>query len=250
VVKAEGGGMSAKRWQQVVLVLNWGIAFLLLVSGWPMPSVNAEDELFTLWIRLRDPGGTGVEDEVVTLERLPAEEPVTPDCTTDRNGECAWLVEPGLYQVRFDRPLDELSALAVAEGGLSGFGLTVGSRPITYHFVFHSDGFVYFDTRPDAARPSPLIPSLADLDGGKQPIATPSMDAQRSEPAELGPPPGTPSAAAAIQLTGPATPTLPGRILYFIGFGLVMGIGLHLWSRARQTKSNRKPRHNREDSDA
>src|SRR5690606_28151427 len=107
-----------------------------------------------LQIRLRAGDGAAIVGETVILERLPEEERMLPECTTDAYGECSWHVNRGLYQVLFTRPLDDITALAVAEGGLRGLGITVGETDIIYHFIFHSDGHVYFDATPEAAVPS------------------------------------------------------------------------------------------------
>jgi len=173
-----------------------------------------------LQIRLRNSDGTAVTGETIILQRLPEEEPITPDCTTDANGECTWYVKRGLYQLLFERPLDDISALAVAEGGLRGFGITVGEEDITYHFTFHSDGRVYFDAAPEAAVPSPIIPSLDALHSGTAP--TPALN---DEPVEETP---TPEPANASDTAVDTASGKSWRLILFIGGGLVIGGGLHL----------------------
>lgn len=124
-------------------------------------------ETVSLTVRLRDSEGTAVSGERLVLEQFPEETAVLWGmdvfCSTDAQGECAWSVAPGLYQLLFTREVDEITAVAVAEGGLRGLGVTVGRFPIIYHFTFHHDGHVYFDAAPDAARPQPVIPTAADL---------------------------------------------------------------------------------------
>ena len=146
-----------------------------------MPTAVAQGETTVpLTIRLRDSDGRPVTGEVVKLSRLPEETAVT--CTTDTQGECAWPAAPGLYQLLFDRPLDDISAAILGESGLRGLGVMVGAapnggapngespnddasngnKPLTYHFTFHSDGRVYFDLAPDAPLPVPKIPTAEE----------------------------------------------------------------------------------------
>lgn len=167
-------------------------AFIFCLVGLWGTSVAAAQEMVSspegvsLTVSLRDSAGTAAAGETIILEQFPEETAVS--CTTDAQGRCAWSVSPGLYQLLFTRPPDEITAVAVAEGGLRGLGITVGDLPITYHFTFHSDGRVYFDAAPDAARPQPIMPTAADLHGhGESPlpdtavtptsIATPVMTA-------------------------------------------------------------------------
>ena len=146
-----------------------------------MPTAVAQEETTVpLTIRLRDSDGRPVTGEVVKLSRLPEETAVA--CTTDTQGECAWPAAPGLYQLLFDRPLDDITAAILGESGLRGLGVMVGAapnggapngaapngespngnKPLTYHFTFHSDGRVYFDLAPDAPRPVPKIPTAEE----------------------------------------------------------------------------------------
>jgi hypothetical protein len=204
------------------------IVCLSVIAG----AISAQaDETVRLEIRLRDAGGTAVTGESVILERLPEEEPMP--CLTDDTGACAWQVGRGLYQVLFERPLDQVSALALAEGGLRGFGVTVGSQDITYHFTFHSDGHAYFDGAPDAAVPAPLIPSLHALQGGVAPTPVlPVMGNGRTAtpvPSEV---PETPATTAGGQTY---------RLLLFIALGLAAGGGLHAWSRLRRQEGETTP---------
>ena len=141
---------------------------------------DRDETTVPLTIRLRDSDGRPVTGEVVKLSRLPEETAVT--CTTDTQGECAWPAAPGLYQLLFDRPLDDITAAILGESGLRGLGVMVGAapnggapngaapngespngnKPLTYHFTFHSDGRVYFDLAPDAPRPVPKIPTAEE----------------------------------------------------------------------------------------
>lgn len=197
------------------------IVCLSVIAG----AISAQaDETVRLEIRLRDAGGTAVTGESVILERLPEEEPIA--CLTGSDGACAWQVGRGLYQVLLDRSLDQVSALALAEGGLRGFGVTVGSEDITYHFTFHSDGNAYFDGAPDAAVPAPLIPSLHALQGGVAP--TPVLPVMGTDATPMPLPTGSPDTAVAPS-TGQSY-----RLLLFIALGLAAGGGLHAWSQLRQ----------------
>jgi len=214
-------------------------------------------------IHLRYSDGSAVSGESITLQRLPDLQEMS--CTTDGNGRCSWSVARGLYQLIFSQPLDPVSALAVAEGGLDGFGLTVGDAPITYDFTFHHDNHVYFDADPQAAVPDPIIPTADSLHGGVVPTAvsttavnlttigtmavtltavpstsvgiaaitplpeedTPSQDMPLSDEAD----------AAGVQV-GDSDPMNPfWQLLLVIMLGLVLGGGLHLWSRKRQQKA-------------
>ncbi|MCI0581242.1 MAG: hypothetical protein L0332_27310 [Chloroflexi bacterium] len=183
-----------------------------------------------LQIRLRDSSGAAVAGELVLLEQSPEGEPIA--CVTDANGLCNWSAGRGLYQLHFNRPLDRISALAVAEGGLAGFGVTVGDEPITYHFTFHSDGHVYFDAAPEAPIPQPIIPTLDDAhdDSVAVPLETP--------PARpVGPVTAVTLTAPGLEATGAETSSSHSwRVVLFIALGLVIGGGLHLWARRRSPK--------------
>ena len=188
-----------------------------------------------LQIRLRASDGTAVVGETVILERLPEEEPVILECTTDTVGECTWTVGRGLYQVLFTRPLDDISTLAVAEGGLRGLGITVGDEDITYHFTFHSDGRVYFDAASEAAVPSPIIPEGEALHGGTAP--TPVLPVVNDELVEETP---TPEPASTPDTTARTASGGSWRLILFIGGGLVIGGSFHWWTRKRQQPLNNR----------
>lgn len=218
---------------------NW-LSFLLAVVVGVAEAQTIGDT--RLQIRLRASDGTAVVGETVILERLPEEAPILPQCTTTAQGECTWYVGSGLYQVLFTRPLDNISALAVAEGGLRGLGVTVGDEDIgdasiAYHFTFHSDGRVYFDAAPEAAVPSPIIPVGHMLQGGIAPAPTPSP--QPEQPVDV-------TTTRLPELTVPedsaasSTSSNSWRLILFIGGGLVIGGGFHRWSRHRQRPSNRQ----------
>ncbi len=149
------------------------LVILFILSSLMQIQPAAVQQTARLEIRLRDSGGTAVIGETIILQRLPEEASVLPTCTTSADGACVWYVERGLYQVLFSQPLDEVSALALAEGGLRGFGITVGDAPITYHFTLQGDDHIYFDAVPEAARPIPIAPTLDALHGGTAP--TPSI---------------------------------------------------------------------------
>lgn len=222
------------RRKQLNWLASWLPFFLAMLVG------IAEAQTFgdtRLQIRLRASDGTVVVGETVILERLPEEEPILPQCTTDAHGECTWYVGRGLYQVLFTRPLDDISALAVAEGGLRGLGITVGEADIVYHFTFHSDGRVYFDAAPEAAVPSPIIPGGDELHGGTAP--TPALPAIDAEPVGETP---TPEPTSTPDTAVDPTSGNSWRLILFIGGGLVIGGGLHLWSRKKQTPGQKTKR--------
>jgi hypothetical protein len=230
---------------------------LFAPAEWVLAQVP--EETVALSVRLRAVDGSPVVGEPVSLQRLPDEEPVLPECTTDTRGMCTWHVGRGLYQVLFSRPLDDVSALALAEGGLRGFGLTVGERAvsegqITYHFTFHTDGRVYFDAAPEAATPAPIIPTPELLHGGIAPTSTPEAT-MTPEPAETEP---DGNRADSNSTNSPAAekgePTGRGwRLLLLIALGTTAGGGLHLWSRRKNQAtpvSKTAPDTAREDTDA
>ncbi len=210
-----------RKWFWIWLGLGCLSAICLL--PWP---VHAEDPL-SLTVQLRHSDGTAVTDEPITLERLPDEEPIAPPCHTDASGRCTWPVRRGLYQVLFERPLDDISALALAEGGLRGFGLTVGDDAITYHFTFHSDGGVYFDAEPEAAVPSPIIPAGELLQGGVAPVPTQLEIEPKQEPImpELI---TTPETAVATHSEN------SWHFLLLIAGGLLLGGSAYWWSHRRR----------------
>ena len=155
-----------KRRHTGLFIVSWLV--FIAVIGVPLVTAQAAGDV-PLQVHLRYSDGTAVSGEPIRLQRLPDGEETT--CTTDKNGRCSWTVERGLYQVIFSQSLDPVSALAVAESGLDGFGLTVGDTPITYHFTFHHDAHVYFDAAPEAAVPEPIIPTADSLHGGVVPTA-------------------------------------------------------------------------------
>lgn len=209
------------------------VLVFLHLMGWfllaPPAGQPPTDNLVALQLWLRDDTGAPVSGAIVQLQRFPEDEPTLPDCRSDAQGQCAWRVPPGLYQVRFDRPLDPVSAAAVAEGGLEGLGLTVGERDITYHFVFPADNHVYFDAAPAAAIPAPIIPAWDDLYHDALPTATPSPSTTPVIAPTIMPTIPLP----ATDTTRPTTPDSPWRLLLFIGLGVALGSGLHYRSRRR-----------------
>ncbi|MFO7540500.1 MAG: hypothetical protein R6X32_20865 [Chloroflexota bacterium] len=219
------------------------VIFLLCLLFIPTEQTMAQSKAeVILTIQLRYSDGTAVIDEPVILQRLPEEEPISPRCITNGNGECTWTVGRGLYQVLFERPLDNISALAVAEGGLRGLGITVGDENITYHFTFHSDGRVYFDAAPEAAIPSPIIPVGDVLHGGIVLSPTPSSSPQPKQPVDVTAT-RSPNPAALEDTAANTTSGSSWRLILFIGGGLVIGGGLHLLGRRSGQARTRKRRH-------
>lgn len=209
--------------------LLWLCGVLLATGG--VQAQTGETSL-TLW--LRDSQGTAVAGESLLLLGVPEEMSQPAGCITDADGRCTWSVRRGIYQVIFSRPLDPVSALAVAEGGLRGLGVTVGDTAVAYHFTFHSDGRVYFDAAPETAVPQPLIPTGEMLHGGVWPTpeAPPTAPLPTAPPTALTavalptgtPPPLTPSVPAAARYP---TPAQAARLLFFLGGGLLIGWGFY-----------------------
>ena len=152
-------------------------------------------------------------------------------CVTDANGRCTWQVGRGLYQVLLDRPLDQISALSLAEGGLRGFGLTVGEFDIAYHFVFHHDGRAYFDAAPDALRPKPILPQFHSLQGGILPDLPDTWAASYTETVTTTQRNATAVTATGSTKTETPVPTAGSTILLLVVLGLLLGGGLHLLQR-------------------
>ena len=197
-------------------------------------------------IRVRTGDGSPLAGEEIILLASPDDEAVSPNCVTDDRGECAWVAGRGVYQVQFvNRNLDAVSALAVAEGGLHHFGITIGDKDIIYHFVLHRDGRIYFDQTPDAPLPSPIIPTLEDLHWHEA-IATEaaatdtpapaiiSLEVKPTQTAVAGPPTPESEPAAETPTFDKATPRR--RLLFLVPIGLLLGIALHLiWKRRGKT---------------
>lgn len=137
------------------------IVLIVLTVHFPQPDHLAAQTTVPVTIIIRTADGAPVVDEAVRLIHQPSL--TTETAVTDTGGQCLFHVPRGLYEVAFTSRLDAVSALAVAEGGLHGFGITVGEAAITYHFTFQADGHVYFDDTPEAATPSPIKAQLADL---------------------------------------------------------------------------------------
>lgn len=211
------------------LFLCFGCLFLrgTVEAGQPTTPV-------TLTVLLRYADGTAVIDEPVTLEQPLEADFLLPVCTTDAAGRCVWQVTRGLYQLQFNRPLDVVSGLALAEGGLSGLGITVGDAPIAYHFTFHSDGRVYFDAAPEAAMPSPIIPVGDLLHGGTAPVATATPEHSIALTAAPLPDSDYQQEDGRIAVLG-----LPWHLLLYLGGGIAIGIGLHVWTQKRQQGGSR-----------
>ena len=205
---------------------SWLPFFLTLLVGIAEAQTGGN---VRLQIRLRYSDGTAVTGETIILQRLPEEEPVLPKCETNANGECNWSVNRGLYQLLFTRPLDNISSLAVAEGGLRGFGITVGDDPLTYDFTFHSDGGVYFDAAPEADVPSPIIPNEDDLHSGLAP--TPPIENEQI------PATATPELTRMPETAVASPANSTWRTLLLIGCGFLIGGGLHIFSRRRSMKN-------------
>ena len=240
-------GNAMRKGLLVCIVCLLGVWLTVVVDGagaQEQDSAPETVEAVSLTVRLRDSEGTAVSGERLVLEQFPEETAVLWGmdvfCTTDARGECTWSAAPGLYQLLCTRPVDEITAVAVAEGGLRGLGVTVGTLPITYHFTFHHDGHVYFDAAPDAARPQPVIPTAADLhhhDEETQPHlpAATAATAVPAAPTSVN----TPSAPIETTAVGStdvgstdvdrAPSLLP--MLLAAGAGIVVALAAHRWTR-------------------
>ena len=221
------------------------LLFLLALMLANTGVVLAQDETTVpLRIRLRASDGSAVVAELLVLERLPDEEVVEPVCLTDATGQCTWYVEPGLYQVLFTRPLDEISALAVAEGGLRGLGLTVGQTAVTYHFTLHSDAHVYFDAAPDSAVPEPIIPAETHQHGHGANIPASVDSAETPDHHETATPLPSSVSVTNTQISAETTGQ-PWRPLVYIILGLLLGSGLHFLQRYSSSLRKQKKEANR-----
>lgn len=233
------------------LVLVTVMATVMSILATPVMAQQSGDTA-ALTVSLRAADGTAVVGETVALQRLPDEADIAPPCRTNMLGACTWYVGRGLYQVLFARSLDEVSALALAEGGLRGFGLTVGEEAITYHFTFHGDGHVYFDAAPDAAAPVPIIPTAEHLHGGVEEISALQatvMPTATKEPAvvdvsDLVADEVTEGDGAPVGQPDEPKSTAGGwRLLILAATGLMAGSGLHWWTRRRgRRQSDAGPR--------
>jgi hypothetical protein len=203
-----------------------------------------EPPYYELRLYLRHSDGTAVTGEPIILERLPQELPMP--CETDALGVCTWTVGRGLYQALFDRPLDQISALSLAEGGLRGFGVTVGEADIAYHFTYQPDGRAYFDGAPEAAVPVPIIPSFDSLQGGAAPtpnvLSLLGVGEAIDEAETAGTARPTPTKIEAGMATtgaedGVTTTTAAGwQLVVLVGLGLLLGTGLHLLQTQRRRR--------------
>lgn len=235
----------------------FSLAIFVLVFFANTTTAYGQNRGATVTIRLRDTDGTPVAGERVRLLRPPENEPIPPDCTTDVNGECSWFVGRGLYALEFEElALDQLVALAVAEGGLTGPGITVGNEDITYGFVITNGNKVYNDLAPDSPVPEPFIPALEDVihhevDAHEhdeenilpQPETTPFPELTPVVPSP--PNQSTPTSVSVTLITsgnspgGLSTPEPGGwwpRVRFFLilGGGLVLGGAAFTWQQRRR----------------
>ncbi len=224
-----------KHWQTAVFL---AVSILLFA-----PSAQAQHTV-RLEIRLRDSGGTAVSGEGMTLQRLPEASAAPQLCTTNGNGVCTWQVGRGLYQILFERPLDNVSALELAEGGLRGFGLTVGDTPITYHFTLQSNGKIYYDAAPASIIPMPIVPTL---DAHHEAAAsTPVIELTAAET------PGVielvPVAETAVSIptqqahdeTAVSNSNPIWHLLVYIAIGLIIGGSIYAWPKAARRATRNK----------
>lgn len=196
------------------------LIFILLATWQP---VSAQTQ--TVTIRLRRLDGTPIPQESVRVIRLPDDTEYT--AVTDLQGLAHFEIGRGIYEVHLSTMLDEVSALAVAEGGLEGFGITVGDADIQYSFVLHSDRRFYFDATPELESASPIIPQLEDLhfvNGAIQPTATPQTAVTVASTL-------TPEAQTDFDQLEKEMPQTPW--LFFVVVASMMGTYL-FWTRKKQ----------------
>ena len=207
-------------------------AFLLFLLAYITPSVFADD-VFPLEIHVRDADGNPLTGEPVRIALSLLENSTFEPCITDTTGSCRWEVGKGIYEVHWERPMDDLSVLTSAENGLNSFGVTVGDEPITYHFVLYTDSRIYFDAAPDAAIPEPIIPTI-DTIHLHTPIESRGGEVEFS--AENTPTPTVTPTKRPIETVHPteSDSSSPWHILLLIIIGLLIGGGLHLWSQQQK----------------
>lgn len=198
---------------------------LLIPNG---QSTFAQDAPTLVIIQLREADGSPTVAEDITLQQMDSSiatfSPISPSCQTDNAGICQWHLSHGLYQLQFNRPLDPFSNIAIGEGGLTGFGITVGTTPITYHFTFQGDGFVYFDTTPENPIPSPFIPKPDHL----HVLSTPTLAIN---------PTATMAMPPFVTISDPPQATARQNrwhIWIYIGIGAGIGIGWHLYNQRKK----------------
>ena len=200
-------------------------AFLLFLLAYITPSVFADD-VVPLEIHVRDAEGNSLAGEPIRIALSLSNSSTFEPCSSDANGSCRWDVGKGVYEVHWERSMDDLSVLTSAENGLSSFGVTVGNEPITYHFVLHTDSRIYFDAASDAAIPEPIIPTIdtihlhAPIESGVEVV---EFSAENT-PTPIVEPTKQPVESKSRS---------PWRILLLIIIGLFVGGGLHLWSQHR-----------------
>ena len=146
------------------------LIFILLATVQPVFAQTA-----TVSIRLRELDGRPISQESVRIVKHP--EFTEQTAVTGLDGRADFQLSRGIYEVHLSTMLDDVSALAVAEGGLEGFGITVGDDEIEYSFVFNTDERFYFDATPEQETASPIIPQLDDLHfiPGIHPTSTPRI---------------------------------------------------------------------------
>ena len=240
----------ANVWLVSLLILGGSIQPVTAQTATSEAEIEAAGDRphYPLQIQLRYSDGTAVTGEPLSLERLPQAIPMA--CVTDDNGRCTWWVGRGLYQLLFERPLDQISALSLAEGGLRGFGLTVGEAAITYHFTFQPDGHAYFDAAPEAAVPEPILPQFHSLQGGTMPLLE-GTTAEATMPLSQTATPATPEPeiVGSPTLVGPTSDNPGPLLLLLLGLGILLGGSVHLlqqrWSSASPQEAPRPQRTNK-----
>ena len=231
------------------ILIGFLFIFILLLNGNHV--VLAQDAV-AVSVNVRQANGVGASEETILLQNfLDDTGSDALPCVTDADGLCVWEVSSGLYQLLFDYLLDAISQLTVAEGGLSGLGITVGESAITYHLTLQPDGRVYFDAAPDAALPSPIIPTVEDIRQHALPTTTTvAVEIISQSTPGISAETPTPSPPNSERPTGEGETQADNRVrhslLYIsvvyiaaaIAGGVGIGVGLHRWTRKRGGKPN------------
>lgn len=233
----------------------FGLVILILLTFARTTIAYGPNHGATVTIRLRNIDSTPAAGEQVRLLRPPENEPIPPDCTTGVNGECSWFVGRGLYALDFEGlSLDQLVALAAAEGELTGPGITVGEEDITYGFVITNGNKVYNDLAPESPIPEPFMPELKDVihhETGSHEHEEDILPPSKTTPdLELTPalpsPPNESTTPSAVALTnssdGPGESSTPGqsrwwsrlRFFLILGGGFVLGGAVFAWQQRRK----------------
>ena len=216
----------------------WPLAlFITLSLSIISVAYGQESEQVTVTVQIRFADGQPANDESLTLLPFSAENDVALACETDDHGICTWHVDAGLYELLTAHPLDNLSRLAVAESGLRGLGITVGSDPITYTLTLQSNGNIYFDTAPNSLTPVPFVPSESNIHWHRSSSAVATSTVPMADSDSV-------NETAVIEPVSAENPSLANSSILslYLLLGLLLGCVIFLIPIIRQ-------RHNRQEQD-